>query len=86
MIRLVLLALGVLVVLPVVPMLRRASGLMATIARSIAGFGLAFCVFVCWLPGDVMTRIGLGLYAAMIEALCVAAAAVLAAFAEARRT
>jgi hypothetical protein len=80
----VLLALGVLIVLPVVPMLRRAGGLMGTVARSIAGFGLAFFVFVCMIPGPDLTRIGLGLYAAMIEALCIALAAVLAAFAAAR--
>jgi hypothetical protein len=84
MIVVVLLALGVLIVLPVVPMLRRADGPMGTVARSAAGFGLAFFVLVCFVPGPDMTRIGLALYAAMIEALCVALAAVLAAFAEAR--
>jgi hypothetical protein len=82
MVAVVLLALGVLIVLPVVPMLRRADGLMGTVARSVAGFGLVFFVFVCFVPGPDMTRIGLALYAAMIEALCVALAAVLAAFAD----
>jgi hypothetical protein len=84
MVVVVMLAFGVLIVLPVVPMLRRATGLMGTVARSVAGFGLAFFVFVCMVPGPDLTRIGLSLYAAMIEALCVALAAVLAAFGEAR--
>ena len=83
MVLLSLLALGVLVVLPVVPMLRRADGFLGTLARVIAGFGLAFMVFVCFIPGDELTRTGLALYATMIEALCVALAAVVAAFAEA---
>jgi hypothetical protein len=81
MIVVVLLALGVLIVLPVLPMLRRADGFLGTVARSVAGFGLVFFVFVWMVPGPDMTRIGLALYAAMIEALCVALAAVLAAFA-----
>jgi hypothetical protein len=72
----------VLIVLPVVPMLRRADGLLATVARSVAGFGLLFFVFACLVPGPDMTRIGLALYAAMVEALCIALAAVLAAFAD----
>ena len=84
MILVTLLGLGALIVLPLVPMLRRAGGLLGLLARSIAGFGLLFFVFACFLPGTSMTRIGLALWAAMIEALCVALAAVLAAFAEAR--
>jgi len=81
---LVLLAFGVLILLPVLPMLRRTRGFPATLARSVAAFGFAFFLCALAVPGDELARTGLALWAAMIEALCVALAAVLANFAESR--
>ncbi len=84
MIVIVLLAFGVLVLLPVLPMLSRTHGVLGTVARCVAAFGFAFFLCALAVPGDAMTRTGLALYAAMIEALCVALAAVIANFAESR--
>ena len=84
MIVLVLLAFGVLILLPVLPMLRRTSGFLArrSPARSRPSGSRSSCAR--WPCRETITRTGLALWAAMIEALCVALAAVLANFAESR--
>jgi hypothetical protein len=87
----VLLAFGALVVLPALPLLLRATGLAGRLGRTIALCGAAF--FATWcvvpiftMPGDdlAVTMTMFALYGAMIEAVCVALAAIVASYGASR--
>jgi hypothetical protein len=83
----VLLALGVLVALPALPLLARSQGVAGRMGRIIAGCGGAFFATWCIVPiltmrGDELTytMVMFALYGAMIEAVCVAMAAIVATY------
>ena len=83
----VLLCLGALVALPALPMLLRAQGVAGRMGRIIAACGGAF--FATWCIVPILTMGGseltvtmtmFALYGAMIEAVCVAVAAIVASY------
>ena len=82
----VLLCFGALVVLPALPLLLRAQGVFGRMGRIIAGCGAAFfatwCIVPITLGGDelTVTMTMFALYGAMIEAVCVAVAAIVATY------
>ena len=83
----VLLCLGVVVVLPALPMLLRAQGVAGRMGRIVAACGGAFFATWCVVPiltmrGDelTVTMTMFALYGAMIEAVCVAIAAIVASY------
>jgi hypothetical protein len=83
----VLLAFGVLVALPAVPLLIRATGPAGRLGRTIALCGGAFFATWCVVPlftmggNDLALNMTMfALYGAMIEAVCVAVAAIVASY------
>jgi len=83
----VLLCLGVLVTLPALPMLLRSQGRPGRLGRIIAACGLAFMATWCVVPiftlrgGDLAVDMTMfALYGVMIEAVCVALAAIVASY------
>jgi hypothetical protein len=87
LILIVLLAFGALVMLPAVPLLARSRGPAGRLARIIAACGAAFFATWCVVPIFTMggedlavTMTMFALYAAMIEAVCVALAAIVASY------
>ena len=83
----VLLAFGALVVLPALPLLARSRGAAGRLGRIIAACGGAFFATWCVVPiftmaGDdlAVTMTMFALYGAMIEAVCVAVAAIVASY------
>jgi hypothetical protein len=84
---LVLLAFGVLIVLPALPLLLRSRGPAGRLGRTIALCGGAFFATWCVVPLFTMGGRDLALnmtmfalYGAMIEAVCVALAAIVASY------
>jgi hypothetical protein len=84
---LVLLAFGVLVVLPALPLLLRSTGAPGRLGRTIALCGAAFFATWCVVPiftmggNDLTVNMTMfALYGAMIEAVCVALAAIVASY------
>jgi len=83
----VLLCLGALVALPALPLLLRSQGVSGRMGRIIAGCGGAFFATWCIVPiltmgGDQLTftMTMFALYGAMIEAVCIALAAIVASY------
>jgi hypothetical protein len=83
----VLLCLGALVALPALPLLTRAEGVAGRMGRIIAACGAAFFATWCFVPVLTMggeeltiTMVMFALYGAMIEAVCVAVAAIVASY------
>ena len=83
----VLLGLGGLVALPALPLLLRADGVAGRMGRIIAACGAAFFATWCVIPiltmgGDelTLTMTMFALYGAMIEAVCIAVAAIVASY------
>jgi hypothetical protein len=81
----VLLALGALVALPALPLLLRSRGVAGRMGRIIAACGGAFFATWCVVPiltmgADTFTMTMFALYGAMIEAVCVAVAAIVASY------
>ena len=83
----VLLGLGALVVLPALPLLLRSRGPAGRLGRIIAACGGAFMATWCVVPIFTMggsdlavTMIMFALYGAMIEAVCIAVAAIVASY------
>lgn len=83
----VLLAFGLLIVLPALPLLLRSQGVAGRLGRIVAMCGAAFfatwCVvpiFTLWGDDVAMAMVMFALYGAMIEAVCVALAAIVASY------